>query len=104
MNPYKLFALDPPEFDAGSGVVNRSIVAGSSSTLDCAVNSNPTTVPSLSVQDVASTANVQMTLPQFQITEAIAGNEGYYICTAENDIAIVQLIYSVIVGGWAGLL
>ena len=92
---------DPPEFAAGSGVVNRSAIEGSTFSLDCSWSSNPNGSIEFRLQDVDMQSNVMHDVSSqlVTVTGAVAGNEGRYICTVSSPVAITQLIYNVIVGG-----
>ena len=97
-------SLDPPRFVAGNGVINFSAVNGSNFTLDCSWSGNPSGSLQFTFQGVVDLMGIDNVVydntSQYVTVEgADTDNKGHYICTAENTIAITQLIYNVIVGG-----
>lgn len=94
--------LDAPEFTSGRDIVNTSVVAGNDITLSCIATANPP-VNNISLSyDLAngSPNNIDTSSgTSFVITSASTNNQGLYICTATNPVAITELMYNLIIGG-----
>ena len=89
--------IDAPVFTEGNDIVNRSVVIGNDITLSCDVMATPTNDLTLSYS--TSESNVVITDDTFVITSINNNNNGWYTCTAENEVGIRQLSYNVIVKG-----
>ncbi|XP_019852346.1 PREDICTED: hemicentin-2-like [Amphimedon queenslandica] len=95
------FALSPST--DGSNVVNRSVVVGSNTLLNCSVSAAnpPVTNSSLNYELTSgsgSASNVDTSTGHFSISSATEANTGRYTCTVTNLVATSELTYNIIVG------